>query len=106
MSLRFFILAISWLFPISVGAYLLVLTKVIAKIKREQTEYWSEIGAPSATDPNGQLVVFRRIIFGIGLPELIGLTYKRELMAVRILLSLGVILFITIIAMIYGGAFD
>jgi len=103
MSIR---LIISWLFPISIGAYLLMLTRVIAKIKREQTEYWVQIGSPSLSDPNGQAAVFQKISFGVGLPDSVASTYKKELMAVRILLSLGVILFIAIIVMIYGGAFD
>jgi hypothetical protein len=104
--MRFLILLVSWLFPIVIVAYLVMLKRLIAKLKSVEPEYWTQIASPSLLNPNGQAAVAKKIIFGVGLPDSIASAYKKEFAAVRILLSLGVILFIAIIAMMYGGAFD
>lgn len=96
-------ISFSWLLLIAVIVYLAMLVKLIAKIKRVQTHYWIQIDSPSLLDPNGQLAIFWKIICGVGLPDFVASSSKKELVVVRISLILGIITFITMIVIMYIG---
>lgn len=105
MFVKALILLISWLFPITIVVYLLMVRRVVAKLKNDQAEYWEKITSPSLTDPSGQAAIFWKVICGIGVPKSVSSAFKKELMMVRVLLIFGSILFVVIITMMFGGAF-
>ena len=100
------VLLISWLFPIVVVRYLIMVNRLITKLKYEHLKDWEQLGSPNLSNPNGQFIVFWKIIYGAGLPESITHSCRKQLRAVRILLFLGLILFVVIVAMMYGGTFN
>lgn len=98
-------LIVSWFFLIAVAAYLVVLRKVVSKLKRDHGQYWTQIGSPTLSDPNGQVTLFLKLICGVGLPETVAHACGKRLMILRILLAASMLAFIAIIAMGYSGLF-
>lgn len=74
--------------------YLIMIFRLVAKIKSEQTEYWMQIGSPSLSDPNGQFSILWKIIFAADLPSKISTIYRKELVMVRVLLALSMFLLV------------
>lgn len=99
-------LLVSWFLPITISIYMVVFVKLVTDIRRDQLEYWKYLGSPSLSDPNGQIVILRKIIFGSDLPVYIANKYKIQLIFVRIFLFLSLVLFTAITAMIFVGIFD
>lgn len=102
----FIVQLVSWLLPISILVYLVMLIRLVIKLKRDQVEYWKLIGSPSISDPNGQVVILWKVIYGSELPDSVASVYKRELATVRVLFILNTVLFIAVTAMILGGVFE
>lgn len=98
-------LTLSWFFLIAVAAYLVVLRKMVSKLKRDQGQYWTQIGSPTLSDPNGQAALFWRLICGVGLPEAVAHACGQRLKILRVLLAVSMLAFIAIIAMGYSGLF-
>lgn len=96
-------LTLSWFFLISVAAYLVVLRKVVSKLKRDHEQYWTQIGSPTLSDPNGQAALFWKLICGVGLPEAVAHACGQRLTILRILLAASMLAFIAIIAMGYNS---
>ncbi|MGI2030418.1 hypothetical protein [Endozoicomonas acroporae] len=97
---------ITWLLPISLVAYIATFNAIISRIKKEQAQFWVDIGSPSIFDPNGQMKILSTLIFGIGCPERISEIYQVHLSWVRFLLILNLACFLLLIYLMANGAFD
>lgn len=87
-----------WCLAVVVVAYLVAAVGLVGKLKREQSEYWEKIGAPSIGNPGGQVAIFWNVVCGAELPESISSVYRTQLLAVRILLAASVALIIVVTA--------
>ncbi|WP_293373492.1 hypothetical protein [Nevskia sp.] len=74
-----------WLFPLSLISYLIYILRIIHTIKKKHPEYWNSIGAPSLSDPNGQIKILKVILVPNCMPEKISEDYKIEKFVVRLL---------------------
>lgn len=87
-----------WCLAVVVVVYLVATVGLVGKLKREQPEYWKEIGAPSLGNPVGQVAIFWKVLCGAELPESISSAYRTQLSVVRILLAATIALIIVVTA--------
>jgi hypothetical protein len=96
---------VSWIFPVVVVAYLLLLTRFVATMRNRHAEYWASIGNPDLWAPSSQGLVLKKVFFPSELPPEISQRYKLWLNLIRGLAFLGIALFIAILLMIWLGMF-
>jgi hypothetical protein len=99
-------LIISWLFPLTTFGYLFVLTRFISSVRKHHATYWKSIGDPKLWNANGQIAIFRRVFLPGRFPVDISSRYKVHILFIRVLAFLSLILFVSILLMIWLGMFE
>lgn len=100
------IIILGWIFVIAVATYLIALVSLVGKLKRTQKEYWAHISSPKLSDPNGQVVIFLKVICGRDFPASIASAYKTELTTVRVALILSMTAFLIYIVAILNARYQ
>lgn len=102
----FAVTLISWAFPLAVVAYLISLVGFISRIRREENDFWQSIGNPGLWEPNGQMAILKRVFLPGQMPERIALQYKGRIKAIRVFALLSLVLFVSVLLMIFMGVFE
>jgi hypothetical protein len=92
------VILMSWVLLVAAVSYLAMLVSLVARLKRDQPEYWVQICSPRLSDPNGQIAIFWKVICGADFPQRLASRYRRELRVVRISLIVGVMIFLIMMA--------
>ncbi len=100
------VVLISWAFPLVVVAYMVLLVSFMTVIRREHRDYWKSIGSPGLWEPNGQVEILKRVFLPSRLPAQIAGRHRLLLNSIRMLAVLGLVLFFSILLMIWLGMFD
>lgn len=97
---------IGWVAVAFLAVYMFSIVRLFGVLKREWWWFWEEKGAPSITDPNGQIKIFSLLVLGFGLDD--GFREKNKLSIVLLRVSFvgASLLFLLIGTMIYLGAYN
>jgi hypothetical protein len=97
---------VAWAFPVIVVAYLIALITFIEMMAREHQDYWRSIGEPGLWDPNDQAAILKMIFLPGRLPDPLAIRHGLWLNTIRLFAALSVVLFVTVLSLIWNGKFD
>ena len=101
-----FKILIGWLAFIFILVYMVSLLRLYSVLKKEWKDFWLFSGAPSITDPNGQIRIFSMLVLGKGLSDDFRLKHRVAILTLRYSFFLGFLFFLLIFLMIFFGAYD
>jgi hypothetical protein len=98
-------LAIFGVFAAMAIIYLSSLFEFVRKIRKEDEEYWNNIGQPNNIDITGQAVILGLVFIPNRLPHEKSIKYKKLIYRIRVSAALGLISFASAIVMLKLGLF-
>lgn len=101
-----FKILIGWFAFVFILVYMVSLLKLYSVLKKEWKDVWLCCGAPSITDPNGQIKIFSLLVLGKGLSDDFRVKNRAAILTVRFSFFFGFLSFIFIFLMIFFGAYD
>ncbi|MCH2558281.1 MAG: hypothetical protein MK005_13385 [Alcanivorax sp.] len=97
---------IGWVAGVFLIVYMVSVVRLYSVLKKEWRWFWEEKGAPSITDPNGQIKIFSLLVLGRGLDDDFREKNRRSIALVRVSFFVASLSFLLICAMIFLGAYD
>lgn len=97
---------IGWMAGVFLIVYMVSVVRLYSVLKKEWRWFWEEKGAPSITDPNGQIKIFSLLVLGRGLDDKFREKNRRSIALVRTSFFATFLLLLLISAMIFLGAYD
>jgi len=86
-------------------AYLVALLRFTGALKECEVKYWSDIGSPSNSDPNGQAKVLSLVFLPNRLPQYIFEKYKYQIYVIRICGIVSIVSFAVLVTLLKLGVF-
>ncbi|MFC3653313.1 hypothetical protein ACFONN_17260 [Dyella humi] len=99
-------IGVGWFFLITSVLYFVFLINFVRDLKKNQQNYWKEIGDPSNTDLVGQVKILRLIFYpGVFPANIIG-NYKKKIVLIRLFAALALLGFASMCLMITICVYD
>jgi len=105
VALLIFMLGLTMIFVGTGITYLIMLLQFTGALKECEAKYWSDIGSPSNSDPNGQAKVLGLIFLPDRLPQDIFEKYKSQIYVIRVCAVFSVVSFAVLVTLLKLGVF-